>query len=266
MGCSTSGYYSWRKRKPSGRDLEEYRLIGMIEKIHLGSRATYGSPRVHAIMSGMGEYCSKTKVERLMRKYGIKAKTKRKYKATTNSKHKLPVADNVLQREFNPKEVNTAWAGDITYIWTDEGWLYLAVVVDLFSRKVIGWPMERHMNKSLVQDAFLMAARKRKLKENTIFHSDRGSQYASIDYQETLEHFQFICSMSRKANCWDNAVVESFFGTLKSENTSFCRFKTREEAKQNIFEWIEVFYNRERIHSSLGFKSPMEYEELSKLA
>ena len=201
-----------------------------------------------------------------MRKYSIRAKTKRKFKATTNSKHKLPVADNVLARNFRPSGPNEAWGSDITYLWTREGWLYLAVVMDLFSRKIVGWAMQDRMTKKLVENALKMAVRARCPGPGLIVHSDRGSQFCSGDYQELLRFFGCVPSMSRKGNCWDNAVVESFFGSMKTEHVYFTEFATRDEAKQSIFEWIEVFYNRERLHSTLGFCSPEVYERRVKAA
>ena len=261
LGVSISGYYSWVLRGSSKREREEDRLVGLIREIHQRSRRTYGSPRIHPALKVRGEACSQSRVERLMRKHGVRAKTKKKFKATTDSKHKLPVAENILDRKFNPETSNQAWGSDITYIWTREGWLYLAVVMDLYSRKIVGWAMESRMTRKLVLKAFKMALRQRNPKPGLLSHSDRGSQYASGDFQKLLKFFGFRCSMSRKGNCWDNAVVESFFGTLKQEHVFFCDFQTREEARQSIFEWIEVFYNRERTHSSLGFRSPVDYEK-----
>lgn len=266
MGVSESGYHAWRVRPLSKRKADEARLVGLIEKIHLGSRGTYGSPRVHAILSGLGENCSLQRVARLMKRHGIRAKTKRKFKATTNSKHNLPVASNILDRDFSPEAPNQAWAGDITYLWTNEGWLYLAVVLDLFSRRVIGWAMEPTLSRELALKALRMAIRSRQPDSGLLVHSDRGSQYASKDYQSLLRTHKITCSMSRKGNCWDNSVVESFFGTLKQEHIFFCEFMTREEARGSVFEWIEGFYNRKRAHSTLGFLSPMDYERKAEVA
>jgi transposase InsO family protein len=263
---SESGYHSWRKRPPSTRAANELKLIRLIEKAHMGSRKTYGSPRVHAVLTSMGETCSKARVARLMKRYEIRAKTKRKFKATTNSKHNLPIAPNVLDRKFSPIAPNKVWAGDITYIWTKEGWLYLAVVLDLYSRKVIGWAMEPTMSRELALKAFRMAINQRHPTSGLLAHTDRGSQYASNDYQDLLSRWNIKCSMSRKGNCWDNAVSESFFGTLKQEHVFFCDFATRDEARESIFEWIEAFYNRERLHSTLGFLSPEDYERVMKVA
>ena len=201
-----------------------------------------------------------------MKKHGIWAKTKRKFKATTNSKHKLPVAANILNRDFTPAAPNQSWAGDITYIWTKEGWLYLAVVLDLYSRKVVGWAMEPTLSRELALSALKMSLTQRQPYPGLVTHTDRGSQYASNDYQSLLAFRGIVCSMSRKGNCWDNSVVESFFGALKQEHIFFCDFMTRQEARTSVFEWIEEFYNRERLHSTLGYRSPVEYEQLSHVA
>lgn len=266
MRVSMSGYHAWRRRPPSERRQDELRLVQLIEKIHMGSRQTYGSPRIHAVLNGTGETCSEDRVARLMRKHGIRAKTKKKFKATTNSKHKLPVAANTLNRDFAPSEPNKAWAGDITYLWTREGWLYLAVVIDLFSRKVIGWAMEPTLSRELALKALRMAIAARNPNTGLIAHTDQGVQYASGDYQSLLKLYGIICSMSRKGNCWDNSVVESFFGTLKQEHVFFCDFATRDEARRSVFEWIEGWYNRERLHSTLGNVSPEAYETVSRVA
>jgi putative transposase len=266
MTVSLSGYHAWRKRPASLRKSEEFRLIRLIEKVHLGSRKTYGSPRIHAVLIGLGEECSRPKVARLMNRYNIRARAKKKFKATTDSKHKLPVASNHLARNFRPATPNTAWAGDITYLWTKEGWLYLAVVMDLYSRKVVGWAMEATLSRELAIKALRMALRQRQPDNGLLSHSDRGSQYASRDYQSLLKTYGIVCSMSRKGNCWDNSVAESFFGTLKQEHVFHEKFETRQEARRSIFEWIEGFYNRTRLHSTLGYRSPEEYERIMKVA
>ena len=237
LEVSQGGYHAWRTRPLSDRRREEYRLVQLIEEIHLGSKGTYGSPRIHAVLAGSGDMtCSLSRTARLMRKHRIRAKTKKKFKATTNSKHKLPVAANILNRNFNPRAPNKAWAGDITYLWTREGWLYLAVVIDLFSRKVVGWAMEQTLDRELALKALRMAVSTRQPAPGLIAHSDRGSQYASNDYQYLLKLYGSICSMSRKGNCWDNSVVESFFGTLKQEHVFFCDYATRDEARSSVFE------------------------------
>jgi len=263
---SPSGYHSWRKRPLSERRKDELRLVEVIDRVHRKSNETYGSPRIHAVLSNDGETCSEDKVARLMRKHGIRAKTKKKFKATTNSKHKFPVAENILNRDFSPKASNQTWAGDITYLRTREGWLYLAVVIDLFSRKVVGWAMEPTLSRELALKALRMAINARQPGTGLLSHSDQGVQYASNEYQKLQKLYGIVCSMSRKGNCWDNSVVESFFGTLKQEHVFFCDYKTRDEARRSIFEWIEGWYNRERLHSTLGNRSPEEYERVAKIA
>ena len=261
LGVSRSGYHAWRTRPLSSRGEEEWQLVQTIERLHGESRGTYGSPRIHAALDAMDEgVCSLPRVARLMRKHGIRAKTKKRFKATTDSKHKLPVAKNLLNRNFDPEAPNKAWAGDITYLWTREGWLYLAVVMDLCSRRVVGWAMEETLSRDLALKALRMAIKARQPDAGLMVHSDRGGQYASNDYQALLKLYGAVCSMSRKGNCWDNAVVESFFGTLKQEHVFFCDFQTREEARRSVFEWIEGWYNGRRIHSTLGNMSPAEYE------
>jgi transposase InsO family protein len=258
---SSSGYYAWRKRDNSEREMMELSLVHKIEQIHHGSRETYGSPRVLRVLRGLGESCNKTKVERLMKKNGIRAKTKRKFRQTTDSKHNLPVVPNLLERNFSPEKANQVWASDLTYVWTREGWLFLAVIVDLFSRQIVGWSMDKTMTRELVLAALRQACFRRKPGTGLIFHSDRGSQYCSKDFRDALKQWHMLQSQSRKGDCWDNAVVESFFHTLKTEALFHEDFKTRAQAECFIFEWIEAFYNRERIHSTLGYMSPVEFEE-----
>jgi transposase InsO family protein len=231
-----------------------------IEDIHKSSRGTYGSPRILAELKGLGFKCSQKRIERLMKKHGIRAKTRRKFKVTTDSKHDLPVASNVLKRNFSPNRPNAVWGGDITYVWTKEGWLFLAVMIDLWSRQVVGWSMDERMTRELTLNTLKMAINRRNPEEGLLHHTDRGSQYASADYQKLLKAHKMICSMSRRGNCWDNAVVESFFHSLKTEMVYWEEFETREEAQRKIFEWIEVFYNRQRRHSTLGYLSPMNFE------
>jgi transposase InsO family protein len=265
LGVSRSGFYNWKKREGK-RATNDLTLLRAIEDIHMASRKTYGSPRIFSQLKALGFKTSKSKVERLMRDNGIRSKMKKKFKATTNSKHSHPVAENILNRDFSPKAANMVWAGDITYIWTGEGWLYLAVILDLFSRQVIGWSMSERMTKELALNALTMAIRKRKPAKGLIHHTDRGSQYACGVYRRLLNSIGAICSMSRKGNCWDNAVSESFFHSLKTEMIFFEEFKTRAEATSKVFEWIEVFYNRQRIHSSIGNKTPEQFEKLAKCA
>lgn len=231
-----------------------------IEDIHLGSRKTYGSPRIHAQLNGMGYPISRNRVERLMRKNGIRAKRKRRYRVTTNSNHDFYVAENRLKRNFTTEAKDRVWAGDITFIWTQQGWLYLAVVLDLFSRQVVGWAMSDAIDTQLTLNALEMALKRRRPSPGLIYHSDRGVQYACEQYRERMEENGILASMSRKGDCWDNAVVESFFHTLKTEYVEFEKFDSREDATHGIFEWIEVFYNRERLHSTNGYLSPVGFE------
>jgi putative transposase len=232
-----------------------------IKVVHKKSRKTYGSPRVHADLNETGHVCSKHRVARLMRENGIVSKHKRKFKVTTNSNHSYPIADNLLQRQFDVSEPGQCWVSDITYIPTREGWLYLAVTLDLFHRKVIGWAMDRWITRHLAIDALNMAIKNGYQKPRLIHHSDRGVQYASNEFQALLKTNGTRCSMSRKGDCWDNAVAESFFHTLKVELIHGRVYDTRQEAKTAIFEFIEIFYNRQRLHSYLGYLSPVDYEK-----
>ena len=262
LAVSTSGYYDWRGRAESRRQKEHRRLVVEIKAIHKESRQSYGSPRIHDELKDRGRRCGRKRVARLMRLHGLRAKQTRRFKATTDSKHTLPVAENVLSRQFTVSAPDVAWSADITYIPTRQGWLYLAVVIDLFSRRVVGWSMHKRLKRRLVLDALKMALRGRSPGPGLIHHSDRGSQYASGDYQALLAAQQMVCSMSRRGNCWDNAPVESFFSTLKRELVHHRRYQTRAEARADIFEYIEVWYNRRRRHSSLGYQSPAQYEAI----
>jgi transposase InsO family protein len=236
-------------------------LSKKIEQIHQESRKTYGSPRIQEALAFQGFPISRQRVMRLMAKLGINSHLKRKFKVTTDSSHLLPIAENILARNFTVNEPDQAWVADITYISTGEGWLYLAVIVDLFSRKVVGWSMAEHMRTELVLTALDAALGQRKPSESgLIFHSDRGSQYASQNYQNALLQANINCSMSRRGNCWDNAVAESFFGSLKTEFIYTTTFPNRSIARTAIAEWIEVFYNRQRLHSTIGFLSPQQFE------
>lgn len=230
------------------------------------SRQTYGSPRLAVELRESGVSCSENRVARLMRQSGIRAVGKRKYRVTTNSKHKHPVADNLLNRQFRTDRPNTLWLSDITYIWTSEGWLYLAGVIDVYSRMLVGWAMSHRITAELPLKALRQAISRRDVKPNLIHHSDRGGQYASTEYQKLLTDTAMICSMSRKGDCWDNAPMESFFATLKTELVNREQFKTRQEAETKIFEYIEVFYNRQRRHSTLGYKNPVDFERQHKLS
>jgi len=260
LKVSSSGYYAWLGRPESKQAKTRRRLIVTIKAIHQKSRQTYGSPRVHAELKARDEACCLNTVARYMRENDIAAKTKRKFKHTTDSNHEFPIAENLLDRQFTQSEPNRAWVSDITYIPTREGWLYLATVQDLFSRKIVGWSMSHRIDRHLVIDALGMAVNNRRPPPGLLHHSDRGSQYASGDYQQLLEDHGMTCSMSRKGNCWDNAVMESFYRSIKAELIYHEDFQTREEARRAIFEYIEVFYNRVRRHSTLGYLSPLNYE------
>lgn len=264
FAVSKSGYYAWLRRGHGGRDADDLKLLRAIEDVHNSSRKTYGSPRIFEQLKGMGHKVGKTKVERTMKKHGIRAKTRRKFRVTTDSKHKLPVAPNLLARNFSPEKPNETWASDITYVWTREGWMFLAVIVDLFSRQVVGWSMDKTMTKELVCSALRQAYFRRKPGTGLVFHSDRGSQYCSKEFRAILGQYRMLQSQSRKANCWDNACVESFFHTLKTELIYHEHFKTREQASRAIFEWVEAFYNRQRIHSTLGYRTPVDFERMTR--
>jgi putative transposase len=263
LEVSASGYYAWLVRPESVRRQTDRRLVAKIEVFHKASRYIYGSPRIHKDLVASGEPINRKRVERLMRENGIQSKMARKFVITTNSKNTLAPAPDHLQRQFSVADKDQAWVTDTTFIETRQGWLYLAVVLDLFSRKVIGWSMGDRNNAVLVQDALTMAVWRRGKVKDVIVHSDRGSTYASSMYQQQLIANQLICSMSRKGECLDNAVAESFFGTLKTELCDHEDYRTKADAKQSIFEYIEVFYNRHRRHSYLGYLSPVEYERQS---
>jgi transposase InsO family protein len=260
LAVSPAGYYAWRHRPVSPRRQRRDDLTAQIRTVHAEVKARYGSPRVHAELVARGHGCCVNTVARLMRRAGIAAKTARKFRHTTDSSHGRPVAANVLDRQFDPGVANAAWVSDITFIPTREGWLYLAAVEDLYSRMVVGWAMAARMTSRLVVEALGMAVRRRLPGEDLVAHSDRGSQYASEHYQRLLATHGIACSMSRRADCWDNAPMESFFASLKKELVHHEDYHTREEAQASIFEYIEVFYNRQRRHSTLGYMSPAEYE------
>lgn len=257
LKVSRSGFYAYLNRPKSNRTLENERLLEKIKKVYKKKRGIYGYPRITDELKNYGAP-SRNRVYRIMRENGIRSKTVKKYKATTNSNHNLPVAENLLNREFTADKPNKKWLSDITYVATDEGWLYLAGVLDLCGRAIVGFAMAEHMRKSLVIDALNQAIGRTGAKEGLLVHSDRGVQYASKEYQAVLQKNKFICSMSRKGNCYDNAPMESFWGKLKQEWLYGTRFKTRAEAKAAIFEYIEIFYNRQRLHSRNGYRTPME--------
>jgi transposase InsO family protein len=248
------------------REVANRALAAKIRVIHRESRETYGSPSIWDALVKQGHRVGEHRIARLMRAEGIRAKTVKKWRATTQSNHRMPVAANTLDRQFSVTRPNQVWAGDITYVWTTEGWLYLAVVLDLYSRAVIGWALEAWLTGDLTQQALTMAIRHRTPKAGVLHHSDRGSQYAATAYQQLLTTHGMTGSMSRRGNCWDNACVESFFGTLKRELIAHRQYRTRDEATQDIFEYIEVFYNRLRRHSTLGYYSPAEFEARTAVA
>ncbi len=260
LDVSESGYHAWAARAPSEGENRRGRLVAAIQVIHAEVKGRYGSPRMTAELNARGHACSENTVANLMREHGIRAKAPRRFVRTTDSRHGLPVADNVLDRDFAPAGPNATWSADITYVPTADGWLYLAVVEDLFSRMIVGWAMDGTMTSRLVVDALEMAVRRRLPGEGLVAHSDRGSQYASAHYQGLLGRHGITCSMSRVAQCWDNAPVESFFASLKRELVHSERYTTRDEARASIFEYVEAFYNRVRRHSSLGYVSPAEFE------
>jgi len=261
LGVSRSGYYARKVRGPSARKRRDGELLVHIKKSHKESRGTYGSPRVLDDLKDKGFQVGRKRVARLMREEGITGDAPKPFRRTTDSKHSMNVADNILDRKFEASAPDQAWATDITYVRTWQGWLYLAVVIDLFSRKVVGWSMATHMRTSLVLGALQMALGRRLPRPGMLHHSDRGSQYASQDYRDALEKHHIVCSMSRKGNCWDNAVVESFFGTLKQELLYRRPWPSPKMARGAIAEYIEVFYNRKRKHSTLRNISPAEFEK-----
>ena len=260
LKVSPSGYYAWVARPESRRTAENRRLVAEIRVIHAESRRTYGSPRVHATLRAQGQRVSPHRVARRMRAGGSRAKTVKQWRATTDSAPAHPVVPNTLHRQFAVAAPNRVWAGDLTYVWTTEGWLYLAVVLDLYSRRAIAGGMGSRLTQELATAALTMALEHRRPARGVVHHTDRGSQYAATRYRELLADHGLTASMSRRGNCWDHAVVESFFHTLKTELVFHRRSRTRDEARQDIFEWIEVFYNRVRRHSTLGYCSPAEFE------
>jgi len=261
FGISPSTYYSWERKQQSERARRDGELLASIRRIFAKFRGRYGAPRVHNELVGEGISVSRKRVARLMREAGLKAKGRRKYKATTDSNHALPVAPNLLDRDFATKRPNRAWVSDITYLWTRQGWMYLAIIVDLYSRKVVGWSLAERMTAALVCNALDAAVRLRRPEPGLIFHSDRGSQYASAAFRRRLWRYQMRQSMSRKGNCWDNAVAESFFATFKKELVRNRVFESRAHARSDTFEYIEVFYNRQRAHSLLGYATPNAFED-----
>jgi putative transposase len=260
LDVSVSGYRSWQRGgRPNRKRLTDTQMLALIQSIHAELKGIYGSPRMVRELRDRGFPASKERVERLMREKDIRARHKRRYKVTTDSKHNLPIAPNLLDRNFNPAAPNQVWTSDITYLWTDEGWLYLAIVLDLFNREIVGWSLKPRMTTDIVTDALTMAWFRKRPAAGLMHHSDRGSQYASHAFQRALEKYGMICSMSRKGNCWDNAPTESWFNSFKNERVHGLRYETRAEMTAMSFEYIEVLYNRKRKHSSLGYKSPIRF-------
>jgi len=264
IGVSVSAYHAWRKRPESVRKQENIKLIPMVREIHKSMRQCYGTRRMAKALRQRGIDCGRCRARTLMRLAGVQVRTKKRFVNTTDSKHDMPVAPNVLDRNFDVQEPNQAWVSDITYIWTASGWLYLATVMDLYSRRIIGWSMDVSMTRKLVMDALTMAFWRRKPGQGCIHHSDRGSQYCSDDFQQLLRQYGMVCSMSRKGNCWDNAVMERFYHSLKSEQVYFADYQTQKEARTDIVDYIEMFYNSCRAHSYLDYLSPNEYERVQQ--
>ena len=264
LSVSPSGYYAWRSRPESRRKSANRALLVDIQRVHARHRERYGAPRIHAELCAEGQTVGRKRIERMMRHHGIRARAPRRYRVcTTDSKHSLPVAPNLLDQNFVADRANQVWLADITYIPTAEGWLYLAVILDLFTRKVIGWAMRDHMRAELTIAALTMAIQRRRPRAGLIHHSDRGSQYAAGDYRDILRAAAIIRSMSRKGNCWDNAPMESFFGTLKTELVHQSEYLDRDAARRDLFAYIEGYYNRQRIHSAIGYITPDQAEAMS---
>lgn len=264
LGVSKSGYYKQSKKPMSQRDKDNEMLLNKIKNIFDDNKGRYGSPRVKEQLDKDGIECGKNRVACLMRKNNIKAKRIKKFKVTTDSKHNHPVAPNLLKQDFTAPTINQKWVSDITYIYTHEGWLYLAVILDLCSRKVVGWSMGDRITKDLTIKALRQAMNRRGIRTGLVLHSDRGSQYACTDYVHLVTSNSFIQSMSGKGNCYDNAVMESFFKTLKIEEVYWEHYQTRDDARKSIFEYIETYYNTKRMHSALDYMSPDEFEQSMK--
>ena len=261
LSVSRSGYYYWIGREPSARAQVNRELDRRIREIFAQHRQRYGAPRITAALHDEGIECSENRVARRMQVLGLKGIQAKKFKVTTDSNHSKPVAADLIEQDFTATAPNQKWSSDITYVWTDAGWLYLAVVMDLYSRAIVGWSMSRRMTQQLVCDALTMALFRRRFPKGTIIHSDRGSQYCSKRYQRLINNNGLRCSMGRRANCYDNAVTESFFHTLKVELIHRERYRTRHMAKSRIFEYIETYYNRQRKHSAIGHRIPMLFEK-----
>jgi len=266
LEIAESGYYAWLHAQPHARQQANAQLLNEIQAIYQQNRRLYGSPRIHAELHQRGWSCSRKRVARLMRQAHLASVRQRRYRVqTTDSKHPYPVAANVLDRQFEAQHPNQKWVADITYIPTQSGWLFLAAVLDLFSRRVVGWAMSARCDSALVHNALYMALAQRQPQAGLLLHSDRGSQYAAHDYQALLLQHGITVSMSRKGNCYDNAVMESFFRTLKAECVNLHVFQSHSQARPVIFEFLEVYYNRQRLHSTLGYCTPAAFEAASSL-
>lgn len=266
LGVSVSGFYAWRRRPEPERAKVDARLAVEVAASHKRSRGRYGSPRVHADLRARGVRVGRKRVERLMREQGLQARRRRRFRKTTDSAHAQPIAPNVLERDFETSAPNQVWVTDVTYVWTHEGWLYLAAIIDLYARRVVGWATSESNDTKLALAALAMASSRRKPPRGLVHHSDRGSPYASDEYRRALAQLGIVASMSRKGDCWDNAVAESFFATLKVELVDDADYATRAAAASSIGDYIESFYNRERRHSHLGYVSPVEYELKTEVA
>ena len=267
LKVKASGYYAWRRRPPSQRTRENDRLLLEISKIHKDSRQTYGSPRISVVLQERGYGASRPRVARLMKNHGILAKTKRKFKVTTHSKHRYPISPNLVAQNYSADKPNAIWSSDITYIRTKKGWLYLTVIQDFFNREIVGWAMSSRLTAATTTiPALNQACGRQKPEAGLIFHSDRGVQYACDSFRKLLSKNKMVQSMSGKGNCYDNAATESFFHTLKTELTHHEKYETKTQAMESIFEYIELFFNRKRKHSTLGYKTPVEYKLLRKAA
>ena len=260
LGVSRAGFYAWQTRPPAPHTRADERLGLEIAAIHAESRQRYGSPRIHAELADRGCHTSRKRVARLMRARSLAARRRRRFRVTTQSRHPFPIAPNVLARQFERAVPDQAWVTDITYIWTSEGWLYLAVILDLCSRLAVGWALSERITDDLTLDALGMALARRRPPQGLLHHSDRGSQYASGDYQRALARHGIVCSMSRRGDCWDNAVAESFFATVKVELVHDAAWATRAAARTELFDYLELFYNGQRRHSALGYLSPRAFE------
>jgi len=261
MEVGRSGYYKCLIKYKENRIDPDFELIAKVIEIHSDSDATYGSRRTSRQLREDGHDVGRYRTRNLMKKANVSVKRRKKFKKTTDSNHDLPIAPNLLDRQFKVQRPNTVWCADITYLWTIQGWLYLAVIIDLHSRKIVGWAMSNRTKSSLVEQALSMAYWHRKPSEGLIHHSDCGSQYAGKEYQKLLNSYGMVCSMSRKGDCWDNAVVESFFHTIKTERIHGNLYRTRDEARNDVIDYIEMFYNSRRLHSFIGYKSPNDFEK-----